>query len=173
MKAMTGLSMALAAVIAGTVAVAQEKEATADRERGMQRSREGREQREGQDKEKSERKRQREGRDGGGQRERGPQFKEMLEKYDTDGDGRLSDTEREAAMKERREGSVNQRLDGFFARFDANGDGSISRDEVREAMEKRRAEFRNSEGGKRERDGRERKERPGDRGRGGERLQDE
>ena len=43
---------------------------------------------------------------------------EFLERFDTDGDGSLSETERDAARAERRA--------GFVARFDTDGDGAIS-----------------------------------------------
>ncbi len=50
-----------------------------------------------------------------------------LEKYDRDGDGRLSDRERATARKAHRQ----QRLE----RFDADGDGELSREERRAAFE--------------------------------------
>ncbi|MCA9312120.1 MAG: hypothetical protein KDA21_12985 [Phycisphaerales bacterium] len=64
----------------------------------------------------------------------------MLEHFDTDGDGTLSDAEREAARAEGK-----QRLDDFRGRmleqFDTNGDGELDATEREAAHQARRAEM--------------------------------
>ncbi len=63
----------------------------------------------------------------------------MLEQYDEDGDGKLSDAERKNAFKEMGRRRREQRL----ARFDTDGDGELSEAE-REAMRQTFRERRNS-----------------------------
>jgi hypothetical protein len=63
----------------------------------------------------------------------GPPPKEILEKFDKDGDGKLNEEEREAmhkAMKARHE-------EEMLKRFDKDGDGKLSEEE-RKAMEEER-----------------------------------
>ncbi|NQT89539.1 EF-hand domain-containing protein, partial [bacterium] len=48
--------------------------------------------------------------------------KEVIEKFDEDGDGKLSPKERHAAMKARRERTL--------AKFDTDGDGKLSKEEL-------------------------------------------
>jgi len=54
-----------------------------------------------------------------------PWFGRILRQYDEDGDGRLNEAEREAAMSDLREAQRRQRL----AEYDADGDGKLSREE--------------------------------------------
>lgn len=91
-------------------------------------------------------------------RQRKPDPAEFLEKYDADGDGKLSDEERSAAIEAHREERAQARLDQFFERFDADGDGCISREEVKAHFEARREEM--------EQKGPHEGRRPGKRGRG-------
>ncbi|MGE9269208.1 MAG: EF-hand domain-containing protein, partial [Verrucomicrobiales bacterium] len=57
---------------------------------------------------------------------------EVLAKFDTDGDGKLSETEREAALKARK-AMVEKRKAAALEKFDTDGDGKLSETE-REAM---------------------------------------
>ncbi len=61
--------------------------------------------------------------------ERAAQRAEMLERYDSDGDGRLSRSERDAARESR-----------ALERWDSDGDGSLSEAEREAAREGRRQE---------------------------------
>lgn len=68
---------------------------------------------------------------------RGPQFDEIRKKYDKDGDGRLSEAERQALQEDVRSGRI-ARPDGqgnprmLFDRLDQDGDGRVDRKEVPE-----------------------------------------
>jgi Ca2+-binding EF-hand superfamily protein len=81
----------------------------------------------------------------------------VVKEFDKDGDGRLSDDERRAAMKAMRErrmvssaqgapaGEPGQNLAAVIKRFDKNGDGKLDeeeraamRDEMQQRREKRR-----------------------------------
>lgn len=77
----------------------------------------------------------------GERRERGPRNREeFMKRFDTDGDGELSDEEREAVRREygdRRRGDEQMR-EIVMRRFDADGDGELN-DAERDAV---RAEFR-------------------------------
>lgn len=67
-----------------------------------------------------------------------PSREEMIATYDADGDGKLSETEKETAMQAR----LNERVNEFFAEHDTNGDGSISREEVTAAWKERHEKMR-------------------------------
>lgn len=69
------------------------------------------------------------------------EIREKMMQYDADGDGELSETERETARTAIREEMITKRLDTFFAEHDSNGDGCISKDEVRSAWDARRAKM--------------------------------
>ena len=68
------------------------------------------------------------------ERERRGPPPEILEKFDTNGDGKLDETERKAAMQARRE-QAGQRREKMLEKFDTNGDGKLDESE-REAMKK-------------------------------------
>lgn len=69
-----------------------------------------------------------------GPREGGrPVPKELLEKFDKDGDGKLSAEERKAAMEARQA--------EMLAKFDKDGDGKLNEEERKAAMEARKAEM--------------------------------
>jgi hypothetical protein len=68
-----------------------------------------------------------------GPREGRPVPPEVLEKFDKDGDGKLNEEERKAAMEARQA--------EMLAKFDKDGDGKLSQDERKAAMEARRAEM--------------------------------
>jgi hypothetical protein len=71
--------------------------------------------------------------------------KEMLTKFDKDGDGELSDEEREAAKKERMEKHEASKKE-MLKKFDTNGDGELN-DQEKEAMKKAMQEHRAKRGG--------------------------
>lgn len=60
--------------------------------------------------------------------ERRDRHQEMLERFDRDGDGQLSEAERKEARKAMHE-KMKQRSNEHFDAMDANGDGVITRDE--------------------------------------------
>lgn len=64
---------------------------------------------------------------------------QMLERFDADGDGKLSDEER-ATARETLKAEAQERRDEHFARMDANGDGLISKEEFDADFEKRQQE---------------------------------
>lgn len=67
----------------------------------------------------------------------------LLEKFDKDGDGKLSDDERKAMQEERRVMAAKRHAE-MLAKFDKDGDGKLSDDErsaMRDAMEARRKEI--------------------------------
>lgn len=89
------------------------------------------------------------GADGAGRRGRGnnPEFearrKQFESQFDKDGDGELSEAEREAMRDEFRKRGEQQRA-AFMKEWDKDGDGELSESErnaLREAGEKRRKEF--------------------------------
>ncbi len=67
------------------------------------------------------------GRQGQEKGPRGP-GREMIERFDTDGDGVLSQEERETAMESHRQ-VMQQRLDEAFTEADTDGDGLLTREE--------------------------------------------
>ena len=68
------------------------------------------------------------------------QGKAMLEKFDTDKDGKISPEEREA-MKAEREKEMEQRRKADFDEFEADKDGKLSYDEFVKLGEHHRAEM--------------------------------
>lgn len=71
-------------------------------------------------------------------------MQEMMDRYDTDGDGVLSDAEREVLREAMRERGRQRMLERMTERFDADGDGELSEEERLEAeaeMEARRIEW--------------------------------
>ena len=78
----------------------------------------------------------------GGQKDRGPKrggdfHKEMMAKFDKDGDGKLSEDERaeaKAAHEARRE-EMKARHEEMKKKFDADGDGKLSPEERKAAFE--------------------------------------
>jgi Ca2+-binding EF-hand superfamily protein len=68
---------------------------------------------------------------------------EILAKFDTDGDGKLSEDERKAAM-EARKGKMEEQRKAMIAKFDKDGDGKLDEEErkaAREAMKARHDEI--------------------------------
>ena len=101
------------------------------------------------------------GRDGGGPegREKRPSREEILKRYDKDGDGQLSEAERQQLRQDHadRRGSGDgkggpdrqrPRREEMLKRFDQNGDGELNEDE-RQAMHEARQERRSGSGGNR------------------------
>ncbi len=73
--------------------------------------------------------------DGEGRHEQGPgDRKEMLEKYDTNKDGKLDDSERKA-MRDARTAELKTAHPKLFAALDSDGDGTLSEEETKAAME--------------------------------------
>lgn len=77
----------------------------------------------------------------------------MLEKYDKDGDGKLSESEREAMRKDNPRGQRGNRGPGgeerrakMLEKYDKDGDGKLSEDE-RKAMMEDRKKAREARGG--------------------------
>lgn len=73
---------------------------------------------------------------------------EMLKKFDKDGDGKLSDTERQAAREERRakwQARGKEMREGIIKRFDKDNDGKLDQAELGEAMKARREMERHRE----------------------------
>ena len=66
--------------------------------------------------------------------------KEILEKFDKNGDGKLDEDERKAAMAARKA--------EFIKKYDKDGDGELSEEERKEAMKGRRGRGRRPEGGR-------------------------
>ncbi len=73
-------------------------------------------------------------------RPHGPPPAEVLEKFDKDGDGKLSNDER-SAMREAMKAKSEERRKAMLAKFDADGDGKLSKEEREKAMEERKAEM--------------------------------
>jgi len=98
-----------------------------------------------------------------GQRRGGPRQvpKEMLEKFDKDGDGKLDEEERKEAMSARRA--------EFIKKYDKDGDGELNEEERKEAMKARRG---GRTQGRRPEGGRPEGGRPGGRRPGGEKPGD-
>jgi hypothetical protein len=71
----------------------------------------------------------------------GGRLRQMMERYDTDGDGELSESEREAMRSAFRERMAAARERYMLHRYDANKDGELDEAETA-AMEKARAERR-------------------------------
>ncbi|MFP4104922.1 MAG: hypothetical protein ACLFVU_02435 [Phycisphaerae bacterium] len=70
-------------------------------------------------------------------RQRARQWREQrIKRYDTDGDGKLSETEREEARKQMR-----QRIEEFRKAADADGDGKTTRSEIRDYWQKLRKKY--------------------------------
>lgn len=65
---------------------------------------------------------------------------ELLEKYDTDKDGKLSPEEREALRKDRRE-MMEKRRQEMLEKFDADKDGKLSPEERKAAFEAKHKEM--------------------------------
>ncbi|MGB0328521.1 MAG: EF-hand domain-containing protein [Akkermansiaceae bacterium] len=76
------------------------------------------------------------------QKPRGPRQvpEEILKRFDADGDGKLNEKERAAAM-EARKAEMQARKAEMLKRFDADGDGELSKEERKAAMEARKAEI--------------------------------
>ena len=77
------------------------------------------------------------------ERERRGPPPEIIEKFDKDGDGKLNEEERKAAMEARRK-RAGQMREKMLEKFDTNGDGKLDEDErkaMREAMEAKRQEI--------------------------------
>ena len=73
--------------------------------------------------------------DGQGHERKGGDFrKKMMEKYDTDGDGKLSDDEKDA-MKKAYKASHEAFKAEMIKEYDNDGDGELSDDERKEARE--------------------------------------
>lgn len=64
----------------------------------------------------------------------------ILEKFDTDKDGKLSDSERET-MREARKAKMQERRQEMLTNWDKDGDGTLSDDERAAAREARKAEM--------------------------------
>ena len=71
---------------------------------------------------------------------------ELLQKYDTDGDGKLSDDERKA-MKEDLRKQWDARQKEMIQKYDADGDGKLNDEERRKMMEDLRGSPRGAMGG--------------------------
>ena len=56
--------------------------------------------------------------------------KALIEKFDTDGDGKLSEQEREAAKA-----AMGEKRDAFIAKYDKDGDGKLNEEERKAARE--------------------------------------
>jgi hypothetical protein len=74
------------------------------------------------------------------QRPAGPPPPEVLEKFDKDGDGKLSPEEEKAAREAARERMEQQRKE-MLEKFDKDKDGKLSPEERKAAQEHRRAEM--------------------------------
>ena len=89
--------------------------------------------------------------------------KEILEKFDKNGDGKLDEDERKAAMAARKA--------EFIKKYDKDGDGELSEEERKEAMKGRRGRGRRPQGdrpqGDRPQGGRPEGRRPGGKKPGG------
>jgi hypothetical protein len=59
--------------------------------------------------------------------------RDLIAKFDTDGDGQVSQSEFENAIGSDADKS---KIDALFAKLDGNGDGSISQDELQTALQK-------------------------------------
>lgn len=70
-----------------------------------------------------------------------PNRAEMLKRFDKDGDGKLSETEREAARKtrEKQMEQIKERSKQMLEEFDADGDGKLDEDERASAKEAMKA----------------------------------
>lgn len=63
--------------------------------------------------------------------------KALIEKFDTDGDGKLSEQEREAAKA-----AMGEKRDAFIAKYDKDGDGKLNEEERKAAKEEWKAQDR-------------------------------
>ncbi|HYG75951.1 MAG TPA: EF-hand domain-containing protein [Planctomycetota bacterium] len=77
-------------------------------------------------------------REGGNPEKEHRKHEEMLKRFDKDGDGKLSEEEKRAAMeamgKHREGGEANHKAE-IIKRFDKDGDGTLNEEEKRAAME--------------------------------------
>lgn len=60
----------------------------------------------------------------------------ILKKFDTDGDGKLNETERASLQEERKQKKAER-----IAKYDTDGDGKLSKEERKAAMDAFRAEY--------------------------------
>ena len=67
-----------------------------------------------------------------------PNIAQLIEKFDTDGDGKLSDAEKEAA-REARKAEFEARRAEILEKFDTDGDGKLSPEERKAAIAAARA----------------------------------
>ncbi|MFC5050196.1 EF-hand domain-containing protein [Rubritalea spongiae] len=74
----------------------------------------------------------------------------ILEKFDADGDGELSEEEREAAKA-----AMKERKEAFIAKYDTDGDGELSEDEKQAAKDLIIAQYDTDGDGKLSRDERQ------------------
>lgn len=74
------------------------------------------------------------------QRPAGPPPPEVLEKFDKDGDGKLSPEERKAA-REAMQARTEERRKEMLAKYDKDGDGKLSPEERAEMQKDRKAEM--------------------------------
>ncbi len=81
-----------------------------------------------------------EGKPGKFRRPQGPPPKEIVEKFDKDGDGQLSEEERKA-MREELRAMWEKKRDEALAKYDADGDGKLSEDERRAMREEKKKEI--------------------------------
>ncbi len=73
-------------------------------------------------------------------RHQGPPPPEILEKFDKDGDGKLSPEERQAA-REAHKAMAEERRKEMLEKFDADKDGKLSPEERTKMQEERKAEM--------------------------------
>ena len=68
---------------------------------------------------------------------------EIIKKFDTDGDGKLSDEEKKKA-REAMQAAARERREAFIKQYDTDGDGKLSKEEMKAAhedMKKKHEEF--------------------------------
>ncbi len=71
-----------------------------------------------------------------GQHQRGERRQQVLAKFDADKDGKLNETERDAA-RAAFSARLKEKHPELFARIDTNGDGTLSREEAKAARAQR------------------------------------